>query len=722
MSNIYVIKKTGLKEEFNPEKIHSAIKKSADRVLKKLTDEDFKVVSDLVVNEITSKGLSEINVSELHNIVEVALDKAKLVPIANSYRSYRNYKKKYKDIMDDVDKKSFSLRYRADKSNANADSTLVSTKRSLIYQEYSSGMYKEFFLNKEELEAMTDGYIYIHDRGSRLDSTHNCMLFDAATVMKGGFEFGNLRYTEPKSVSAAMDVLWDITMSAASMQYGGISIYLDEILQPYTVMSYNRYMREYKELIESTGGVYDESKADEWAEHKVARDLEQGLQAMEHKFSSLASSRGDYPFTSVCVYGGTDRWRKLIVKSVFKVRKGGQGAPGFKRPVLFPKIIFMYDDSIHGEGKECEDIFLLATDCCRVAQYPDMLSLTGSPDVNHVAAMWLKYKTPILPMGCRAYLSPYYERGGFEPADENDKAVFMGRFNIGAISLHLPMMLAKARKEGKDFYEVLDYYLELVRGIHCKTYDYLGKKKASENPLVFIEGGAYGGHLGPNDCIAPCLDSATASFGITALNELNRLYNGKSIYEDGEFPLEVMKHINEKAAQFKKEDHHLYAIYGTPAESLAGLQVEQFRKKYGIVEGVSDREYVSNSFHCHVTEDISPIEKMEKEYRFWRYFGGGRIEYSRLPIDYNVEAHNSIIRRAMNLGLYYGTNMAKNYCANCGKEFLDDNNTENCPECGSDQIVSINRVNGYLGYTRTINQGTRMNAAKMAEIKDRKSM
>lgn len=154
----------------------------------------------------------------------------------------------------------------------------------------------------------------------------------------------------------------------------------------------------------------------------------------------------------------------------------------------------------------------------------------------------------------------------------------MGRFNIGAVSLHLPMILAKARQESKDFYEVLDYYLNLIRKLHIRTYAYLGEMRASTNPLAYCEGGFYGGHLKPSDKIKPILKSATASFGITALNELQELYNGKSISEDGEFALEVMRHINQKVDEFKHEDGFLYAIYGTPAENLCGLQVKQFRK------------------------------------------------------------------------------------------------------------------------------------------------
>ena len=166
-----------------------------------------------------------------------------------------------------------------------------------------------------------------------------------------------------------------------------------------------------------------------------------------------------------------------------------------------------------------------------------------------------------------------------KPADEEDYPVFEGRFNLGAISLHLPMILAKARQENKDFYEVLDYYLQLIRQLHIKTYNFLGEKKASTNPLGFTQGGFLGGHLKPEDKIKPLLKPMTMSFGITALNELQELYNGKSLVEDGTFALEVMEYINKKVNEFKEEDEILYAIYGTPAESLCGLQVEQFRKK-----------------------------------------------------------------------------------------------------------------------------------------------
>ena len=347
--------------------------------------------------------------------------------------------------------------------------------------------------------------------------------------------------------------------------------------------------------------------------------------------------------------------------------------------------------------------------------YPDWLSLTGN---GYVPEMYKKYKRVVSPMGCRAFLSPWYERGGMHPMDDDDKPVLEGRFNMGVVSLNLPMILAKARQESKDFYEVLDYYLELIRGLHLRTIDYIGELKASVNPVMFCEGGFYGGNLQPNEKIKSILKPMTISYGVTALNELQELYNGKSIREDGEFALEVMEYIQKYIDKIKEEDQVLYAVYGTPAESLCVLQVEQFRKLYGIIENVSDRAYVSNSFHCHVTEKMSPIEKQDKEERFWNYFNGGKIQYCRYNLGYNILAIKTLILRAMEKGFYEGVNLAMCYCEDCGYQQVE---MDVCPECGSSKITKIDRMNGYLGFTR-VKGDTRYNPAKNIEISERVSM
>lgn len=706
--DVRIVKKDGAREEFNVQKVVVAVNKSAYRALVKFTDEDIRFICRFVEEKVDELGITDIPISEMHNIVEGALDKVNPI-VAKSYRDYRNYKQDFVQMLDEVYKKSQSIMYIGDKENSNTDSALVSTKRSLIFNQLNKELYKKFFLTTEEIQACRDGYIYIHDMSARRD-TMNCCLFDVEHVLKGGFEMGNLWYNEPKTLDVAFDVIGDIILSAASQQYGGFTVpSVDKMLEPYAEKSYRIYRDKYDAL-----GVPTE-RAEEEAIKDVTREFEQGFQGWEYKFNSVSSSRGDYPFITMTFGTGTGRFATLASISMLKVRKNGQGKKNCKKPVLFPKLVFLYDKKLHGPGGILEHVFDAGVECSRHTMYPDWLSLTGE---GYIASMYKKYGEIISPMGCRAFLSPWYKEGGLHPKDENDRPVFVGRWNIGVVSLHLPMIYAKARQENKDFHEVLDYYLNLIRNLHIRTYDYLGEMKASTNPLAYCEGGFYGGHLGLHDKIKPILKVATASFGITALNELQQLHNKKSLAEDGAFALETLKYINEKVTQFKEEDQRLYAIYATPAENLCGLQVQQFRKKYGIIENVSDREYVSNGFHCHVTEDITPIEKQDLEYRFWELCNGGKIQYVKYPINYNTTAIKTLIRRAMDMGFYEGVNLSLAYCDDCGYQELE---MDVCPKCGSRNLTKIDRMNGYLSYSR-VKGDSRLNDAKMAEIRERKSM
>ena len=711
-----VIKKDGTLEPFDGDKIRHAVEKSAARAMVTLTEKDYKGIVIDVKLAIAARHVDEIPVAEVHNLVEKELDKVNPA-VAKSYRDYRNYKKDFVHMMDEVFVKSQSIRFIGDKENANSDSALVATKRCLIFNELNKRLYRKFFMTKDELQACKDGYIYIHDQSARLD-TMNCCLCDIAAIMKDGFEMGNVWYNEPKTLDTAFDVLGDIILATASQQYGGFTVpEVDKILSPYATKSFHKYKEEYLNMVCGYGVNENDAEPESvtYAYGKVQRDFEQGFQGIEMKLNTVGSSRGDYPFIAMTFGLATDTFGKMASKTFLRVHMNGQGKPGNKKPVLFPKLVFLYDENLHGPGCVNEDVFEAGIECSSKTMYPDWLSLTGE---GYVAEMYKKYGRVVSPMGCRAFLSPWYERGGMEPADEDDKPVFVGRFNVGAVSLHLPMILAKSRQENRDFYEVLDTYLEMIRSIHKRTYDYLGEMRASVNPVVYCEGGFYGGHLKPSDKIKPLLKSATCSFGITALNELQQLYNGKSIAEDGNFALEVMRYINDKVAQYKREDGILYAIYGTPAESLCGLQIEQFRKKYGIVENVSDRPYVSNSFHCHVTEDISPIEKQDLEGRFWNLCNGGKIQYVRYPVSYNIDAVRTLVKRAMKLGYYEGVNLSLAYCDDCGHQELE---MDVCPKCGSRNLTKIDRMNGYLSFSR-VHGDTRLNAAKMAEIAERKSM
>jgi ribonucleoside-triphosphate reductase len=705
---VYVIKKDGSKEAFHIHKVVNAVGKSAYRALTKFTEDEKKQICAYVVAKVDEMDQDQIPIPIMHNIVESALEQVKPI-VAKSYRDYRNYKQDFVRMLDDVYKKSQSIMYVGDKENANTDSALVSTKRSLIFNQLNKELYQKFFMTTEEIQACRDGYLYVHDMSARRD-TMNCCLFDVQSVLTGGFEMGNIWYNEPKTLDVAFDVIGDIVLSAASQQYGGFTVpSVDLILEPYAQKSYEKALQKYTRLGVEPGLAQTEAYED------VRREFEQGFQGWEYKFNTVASSRGDYPFVTVTTGTGTGEFAKLATITMLKVRQVGQGKKGCKKPVLFPKIVFLYDEALHGPEGSMPEVFEAGVECSAKTMYPDWLSLTGK---GYVASIYKQYGKIISPMGCRAFLSPWYERGGMHPADDQDSPVFVGRFNIGAVSLHLPMILAKARKESRDFYEVLDYYLNLIRQLHIRTFAYLGEMRASTNPLAYCEGGFLGGHLELHEKIKPLLKSATASFGITALNELQHLYNGTSLVEDGQFAVEVMEYINKEIGRFKEEDGHLYAIYGTPAENLCGLQVKQFREKFGIIEGVSDREYVSNSFHCHVSEDITPIQKQDLENRFWDLSNGGKIQYVKYPIDYNLEAVRTLIRRAMDMGFYEGVNLSLAYCDDCGHQELE---MDVCPKCGSANLTKIDRMNGYLSYSR-VHGDTRLNEAKMAEIKERKSM
>jgi anaerobic ribonucleoside-triphosphate reductase len=918
---VNIIKKNGDIQKFNGEKIKRAIRKSASRVCVTLSDKDEKQVVDSVKKQLQYQE-TDIKVDTIHNMVEVALDHVNS-DVARSYREYRDNKNQFASMLDKVYSKKLSLNFIGDRSNANSDSALVTTQKAIVYNELNSELYKKFFLTQKEERAVSDGYIYIHDRGSRLD-TINCCIYDMKNLITGGFFMGNLDYQEPKSLEVAFDLIGDVTLNAASSQYGGFTIpQVDKLFAPYAEKSYKKYYNEFLEIAceaeESVNKICSEKdytlilrwndelsnyythvgdygilnadidefykKADEYATNKVRRDFEQGFQSWEMKFNSVASSRGDYPFTAITFGLGTGKFETMCSSVCMKVRADGQGNEGHKHPVLFPKLSFFYDENLHGEGKELEWLFDEALNCSMKTMYPDFISLSGD---GYAPRMYKKYGVAISRMGCvdknskitikidnkietlsfddvwnklvdktlsdsitkhinnddkhfteyidldgveildrdgfvkcnrilknhnennwvcikittiegdekelicthdhpitlsngttkqaselinddivitfkeqgrtepffstvksiemidmvddsfdvttesehfsvngiwshncRAQTSPWFERGGMEPADENDKPVYDGRFNMGAISLHFSMIAAKAKKEDKDFFEVLEYYLDMVRGIHKRTVEFLSHKKAGINPLGFCQGGFYHGNKDPDEELGlEFLKPMTISFGIIGLNEASVFVTGKPIHEDNTWAIKVLKFINDYADKYKKIDGILYAIYGTPGESLVATQAMQMKKKYGIIKGVSDKDYVTNSFHCHVSADITPIQKQDIEYPMFHLCNGGNIGYARMRSNYNFKAFKDITKRAMKMGFYWGNNQQLDWCEDCGFAFSD---SDVCPKCGSEHITRIERMNGYLSYS-SIRGKTMYSDTKLAEFKDRKSM
>lgn len=764
-ANLKVIKKSGKVEDWNSEKIVNAIQSAAQRSGKKLSEEQCNNVIQLVEDELKREKLETVPVNDLHSAVEKALDSVDGV-VAEEYRKYRNYKQSFAEMMKEVVKRDDYYRNHVYHENANSDAQLVSTKRTLIYQELSWQLYRKFFLSEEEKEAHDEGYIYIHDRGDRLD-TMNCCLFDLGKVMQNGFDLENMHYNEPSSIASAISIMSDIVLSAGGNQYGGLTVpEVDTILEPYCEKSYEKYLKEYNELLKSAGVHPDSKKADEYAYNKTKKDVEQGFQGFEYKMNTISSSRGSFMFSTLTFGLDGRRFGKLISESILKVRGEGQGEEKNKIPAIFPKLVFLYDEEKHGVGKPMHDIYVDAIVCSSKAQYPDYLNLRSNDPIGDIpygsaAYMYQKFSNGIYrwylgkdgkvkedtnwvdcvisPMGCRAYLSPYFVDDYIHPTKHSFyefpgcKPVYTGRWNGGPISLNLPMIFMKAKTERKDFYEVLDYYLEMIRQIHLKTRAYLGKLKASCNPLAYTQGGFFMGNLQPDQNIMPLLDYVTFSFGFTALNELQELYNGHYMDDDHKFAYEVEKHIVDWYTKYKDSDHCEYTLYATPAESLAYTQRDEFVKKYGIVDcgpnvdPVGKHEYWTNSFHDPVWVDI-PLNHFDKKFTDEQYgfnlAAGGHILYFRIPTGQNLKLIDKIVRTAMRYDFYYGVNIAKSYCQDCFYKW-DNDKFAQCPRCHSTNLVSISRVCGYLGYTRMPGQGeasTRMAGGKLAEIEERKVM
>lgn len=398
---IKIIKKDGVIKDYNEQNIIDACQKASSRALEQLSETDYASICNRVIEIIEDEGFEDnvIQVSEMHTIVVRALEDCEFAKTAESYRSYRNYKTDFAEMMNEVYTREQEVRYIGDKSNANTDSSMVATQCSLSYGILSGELYNRFFLNKEELQTINDGYIYIHDKKNRRD-TFNCCIADVENILTGGFEMGNIWYNEPKTLDVAFDVISDIIMSMASQQYGGYTVpEVDKLLAPYAEKSYNKYYDEACFLL--ARGTYNGLDsvldiADEVALAKVQREMEQGFQAWEYKFNTVGSSRGDYVFTSISFGLGKSKFEKMVTECCLNVRREGQGKDGYKKPVLFPKLTFLYDEELHGEGKELEHLFECSLECSRKAMYPDVLSMSGE---GYIPSMYKKYGKVVSLMG-----------------------------------------------------------------------------------------------------------------------------------------------------------------------------------------------------------------------------------------------------------------------------------------------------------------------------------
>lgn len=677
-----VMKKDGHIEVFDTKKIQEAILASARKILSNEEEYDMQQKALIIANEVarflnsTEDENAVIMTSKIHNVVLEILSKEWEV-VGASYGMYRNYRKQMAKTFLKSYEESETVLHDGDKENANKDSDLNSTKQALIANNNMRGYMETFEMDKDWIEAHKQGWIHIHDLAERYLRQQNCCLFNMAGLLDGGFQLNGTVYAEPKHFDSAINVVGDVTLFASAQQYGGFTIpEIDTVLAKYTEKSYQSNL---KFILDKFGDIANEDimeTLEQAAYDMTVRELEQGFQGFETKLNTISNSLGQIPFVTITFGLDTTQWGREISKAILNVRIKGIGEN--KSTAVFPKLSFLHRKEINGSPESPNyDIKQLGIQCSRLRLYPDWLSL----DSGNLAEVYERSNQVVSGMGCRAYLSPFW--------DEQGNEIYTGRSNIGAVTLNLPKIGLESKGDWNKFFDLIDKYSDIVFAIHEDYYTKISKTKGSSNPLYFCEGGAWT-KVGYDEEVGKIYEASTASLGYIGIYEtLKAMDVPKEEYlKYGTKIVAYLKKLTEKATI---NYNHLYALYSTPAESLCYRFQKINRKDYGVIEDVTDREYITNSFHVPVWEDVSVPEKIAFEAPFHKLATGGRISYNEFV--YGVD--NSVLEQAINFamenGMYYGVNVVAGTCNQCGYsgDFHD-----NCPKCGTHDITVVTRVCG----------------------------
>lgn len=459
-----VIKRDGSVEHFSEDKIRKGLLKTSNRSTHTLEDKTIDVIVDYVKENIREEKV------HTNNIYELVTNKLReLHPMAlQEYLSFNKYRDRYSESFEEIVKFSDRIMFSGDKENANKDTQLNSTKQAVISEETMRQLMREFELNPEWIEAHDEGWVYIHDLGSKYLNGVNCCLFDMGSLLKGGFEVNGMVYREPDTVQTAINVVGDSILSASGNQFGGFTVpEIDTVLAPYAEKTYDRWVKEYTEDLDG-----DIEKAKELAHKRTMREIEKGYIGLETKINSISNSLGQTAFTTLSLGMDTSYWGRQIAKTILKVRQDGVDKDGTTS--IFPKLVMLVRSDVNRDkDTPNHDIYRMAIDTSKKRLYPDYLSLDG--ENNNLADIYEKSGQIVSPMGCRAYLGEFYH-------PETGEMVITGRNNIGAVSINIPKIAIESGKDKDKFFELLDKYIDMVWSIHDDSWEKIAQSKGSTNP------------------------------------------------------------------------------------------------------------------------------------------------------------------------------------------------------------------------------------------------
>ena len=714
-----IIKRSGMEVVFDAIKIEDAVKKANGSVQEgdRLSDAQIRTVVKNVT-DLCKKMQHSPNVEEIQDMVEEEIMKQQSYKLASNYITYR-YKRALVRKSNSTDEQILSLlecnNEEVLQENSNKNPIVNSVQRDYMAGEVSKDITKRFLLPEDIVAAHEKGLIHFHDSDYFAQHMHNCCLVNLEDMLQNGTIISETMIETPKSFSTACNVATQAIAQIASSQYGGQSITLSH-LAPFVQVSREKFRKEVKEELESQGIKAEEELVSHMAEMRVKREIKQGVQMIQYQVITLMTTNGQAPFVTVFMYlsevpeGQLRDDLALIIREMLLQRiQGVKNEQGIYITPAFPKLIYVLEESNITEGTPYWDLTRLAAQCTAKRMVPDYIS--------EKIIKKLKEGNCYPCMGCRSFLTVY--------KDENEQFKFYGRFNQGVVTLNLVDVACSSGGDMDKFWTIMEERLALCRRALMCRHERLRGTPSDVAPILWQNGAL--ARLKKGETIDKLLYGgySTISLGYAGLCECVRYMTGKS-HTDPEatpFALKVMNHLNDTCKKWAQETNIAFSLYGTPLESTTYKFSKCLQSRFGIIPGVTDKNYITNSYHIHVTEPINAFDKLTFEAQFQELSPGGAISYVEVPnMQNNIDAVLSVMQHIYDHIMYAELNTKSDYCQVCGYDgeiqIIEDDHKKllwECPNCGNrdqDKMNVARRTCGYIG-TQFWNQG------RTQEIKER---
>jgi anaerobic ribonucleoside-triphosphate reductase len=713
-----IIKRNGTEVVFDNSKIVAAVEKANTEVpeIERLTKEEIEDITNSVEEECSSMSRT-LNVEEIQNLVEDEIMKREHFSVARKYITYR-YKRALVRKANTTDDQILSLIECANEEvkqeNSNKNPTINSVQRDYMAGEVSKDITKRLLLPEDVVKAHEDGIIHFHDSDYFAQHMHNCCLVNLEDMLQNGTVISETMIEKPKSFSTACNVATQIIAQVASSQYGGQSITLSH-LAPFVDISRKKYRRIVAENMKNEGIEVTEEQINALAEKNVKEEIKRGVQILQYQVITLMTTNGQAPFVTVFMYLNEveENLRNdlaMIIEEVLKQRLLGiKNEKGVFVTPAFPKLIYVLEEDNISEDSPYWYLTELAARCTAKRMVPDYISEKVMKE--------LKEGNCYPCMGCRSFLTVY--------KDENNKPKFYGRFNQGVVTLNLVDIACSSGKDMDKFWDIFDERLDLCyKALMCR-HERLKNTPSDVAPILWQYGAL--ARLKKGETLDKLLYNgySTISLGYAGLYECVKYMTGKSHTDPSAtgFALSVMQHLNDACEKWRKETNIDFSLYGSPIESTTYKFAKCLQKRFGIVEGITDKSYITNSYHVNVREKIDAFDKLSFESQFQKLSPGGAVSYVEVPnMNNNIPAVLAVMKHIYNNIMYAELNTKSDYCMECGYdgeiEIVQDENDKllwKCPNCGNtnqNRMSVARRTCGYIG-TQFWNQG------RTQEIKER---